>query len=675
LIRKAFITGAMAGLLAVMAPVYASSEKITLNFVNADINSVVQTIGQITGRNFLLDPRVKGTINIVSSRPVPRDQVYNVFLESLRLQGYTTVDTAAGTKIVPEAEAKQGGGIFTRGRVHVRGDRIVTHVFPLHNESATQIVSILRPLSSPNSVISAVPGTNTLVVTDYADNVRRISRIIENLDRPSHSDVVILHLQNASALDLAQMVTRLMTDPSRGGQLADINHFSIVPDTRTNSLLVRSENQALVNRVRQLVISLDVPSSSSANIHVVYLRNASAEKLAPTLRAVLAGDNRTTASTTAAPVATGGRAVTATTTQTALSSPDTGSIQADTATNSLIITAPDNVYNSLRSVIAKLDTRRAQIDIEALIVEVSSDKAAALGIQWQNITGINKKGLSLFGGTNFTSAGNSITSASNPSTLANPNTISNGLSLGLMHGMVNIPGIGQVLNLGMLAQALATDSHTNILSEPNLLTMDNEEASIIIGKNVPFITGSYAQATGSNGAAVNPFQTIERKDVGLSLKVKPQISADGTVKLQISQEVSSIDPNLSNPAGIITDKRAINSTVLVDDGQTIVLGGLMDDQVTSGEQGVPGLSKVPVLGNLFKAQTREHVKTNLMVFLRPRILRTSDAYTGITQDRYDYIRNQQLQQQLPNSPLFPDSQGKVLPPLAVTPPSPQTTKK
>lgn len=671
MIRKAFITGAMAGLLAIMAPVYASSEKITLNFVNADINSVVQTIGQITGRNFLLDPRVKGTINIVSSRPVPRDQVYNVFLESLRLQGYTTVDTAAGTKIVPEAEAKQGGGIFTRGRVHVRGDRIVTHVFPLHNESATQIVPILRPLSSPNSVISAVPGTNTLVVTDYADNVRRISRIIENLDRPSHSDVVILHLQNASALDLAQMVTRLMTDPARGGQLSDINHFSIVPDTRTNSLLVRSENQALVNRVRQLVTSLDVPSSSSANIHVVYLRNASAEKLAPTLRSVLAGDNRTTASTTAVPVATGGRAVTATTTQTALSSPDTGSIQADPATNSLIITAPDNVYNSLRSVIAKLDTRRAQIDIEALIVEVSSDKAASLGIQWQNITGINKNGTSLFGGTNFTTAGNSIISASNP---ANLGAISNGLSLGVMRGMVNIPGIGQVLNLGMLAQALSTDSHTNILSEPNLLTMDNEEASIIIGQNVPFITGSYAQATGTNGAAVNPFQTIERKDVGLSLKVKPQITEGGTVKLQISQEVSNV-ADKTNPAGIITNKRAINSTVLIDDGQTIVLGGLMDDQVTNGEQGVPGLSKVPVLGNLFKAQSREHVKTNLMVFLRPRIMRTADAYTGITQDRYDYIRNQQLQQQLPNSPLFPDSQGKVLPPLAVTPPSPQTMKK
>lgn len=615
-------------------------EKITLNFVNTDIESVVKAVGMITGKNFILDPRVKGTINIVSSSPVSKDLVYQILLSGLRLQGFSAVENGSVVRIVPESDAKQSATPVSDRQSTLSGDKMVTQVYPLRYESANQLIPVLRPLITPNNSIVAYPNTNTLVMTDYADNIRRLNKIIDAIDQPNNGEFITLKLQYASALDMAQMLTKLLADTPVGGVVEVGRRVLVTADPRTNSLLIRSDNPALMARARSLVTGLDVQTSSAGNIHVVYLRNAEAPKLAQTLRAILSGD---TASAAAAP--TGGQAATPTS--------GAGVIQADAATNALIITAPDNLYNTLRAVIDKLDARRAQVYVEALIAEVTTDKAAEFGIQWQNMSGLNGTTPSVIGGTNLGGAGANIIGAA-----TNISTVGQGLNLGIVKGQVNIPGVGLVANLGMLARALQSDANANILSTPNLLTLDNEEAKIVIGKNVPFITGQYAQ-TGTATTAT-PFQTVERKDVGLTLRVKPQISEGGTVRLQIYQEVSSIDTLTTNTAGVVTNKRSIDSTVLVDDGRIIVLGGLIQDDVKDSEAKVPWFGDLPVIGNLFKYQKRQQVKTNLMVFLRPYVLKNADASASITGDRYEFIRNMQGEERLIGG-LLPPMKMPVLP--------------
>lgn len=633
-----------------LSPVQAREEdKITLNFVNADIESVVKAVGMISGKNFIIDPRVKGTINIVSSSPISKELTYQILLSALRLQGFSAIEGNGVVRIVPEADAKQSTTPVTDRQNLPAGDKIITQVYPLRYESATQLLPVLRPLIAPANSIVAYSNTNTLVITDYADNIRRINKIIDAIDQPNNGEFVSLKLQYASAVDMAQMLGKLLTDaPVAGGAVEAGRRVQVVSDARTNSLLIRSDNPALVARARSLVLGLDVPTSSAGNIHVVYLRNAEAPKLAQTLRAIMNGDTSNIGSTT--PLAAGAGPSNASTTQPATGA---GVVQADAATNSLIITAPDNVYNTLRAVIDKLDARRAQVYVEALIAEVTANKAAQFGIQWQNLSGLNGTTPSVIGGTNLGGAGVNIIGAA-----TNIATVGQGLNIGIVKGQINLPGLGNVANLGMLATALQTDANANILSTPNLLTLDNEEAKIVIGKNVPFITGQYAQ-TGTATTAT-PFQTVERKDVGLTLRVKPQISEGGTVRLQIYQEVSSIDPLTTNAAGVVTNKRSIESTVLVDDGRIIVLGGLIQDDVQDGATKVPWFGDLPVVGNLFKYQTRQQVKTNLMVFLRPYVLRNADASGNITTDRYDYIRNLQDDQRLMGG-LLPNMKIPVLP--------------
>jgi general secretion pathway protein D len=640
---------------------HAEEETVTLNFVNADIESVVKAVGMISNRNFIIDPRVKGTVNIVSSTPVARDMTYQILLSALRLQGFAAIEGGGVTKIVPEADAKQNFSITGGKNIKASGDRIVTQVYPLQNESAIQLVPILRPLITPNNSISAYAGTNTLVITDYADNVKRINKIIEAIDQPNYGEVTVIKLQYVSALDMAQTLNRLLGEgtgaqPGTAPQAAaggDAGQkFLVLPDIRSNSLLIRSDNPARIARARGLVAQLDTSGSQMGNINVVYLRNAEAVKLAETLRAILSGENKAAAQANSP--ATPGQP------QTSPAAASSGSsIQADAQTNSLIITAPDNVYNMLRAVIDKLDARRAQVFVEALIVEVTTDKAAEFGIQWQAPLSSSNNN-AVIAGTNFSTGGNNIIGLAAAATSATPLLPGTGFNLGFLQRLTI--GGKEVTNLTALARMLESDANANILSTPNLLTLDNEEAKIVIGQNVPFITGSYAQSAGSApGAAVNPFQTIERKDVGLTLKVKPQVAEGGTVKMQIYQEASSIQ-DTSNAAGVITNKRSIESTVLVDDGQIIVLGGLIQDDVRDGLDKVPGLGDIPVLGSLFKYESRKHVKTNLMVFLRPKILRNASAATSLTGDRYDYIRNEQNNVAtgthlfLPNiaTPLLPD---------------------
>lgn len=679
---------------------WAAQDRVTLNFQNADIESVVKMMSKITGRNFLLDPRVKGNVTIISSTPIPRDQAYQVFLAALRVQGFATVPGHGVTRILPETDAKlMATPTYLGKRPGSRGDQIITQIYQLQNESAAQLMPVLRPLVSPNNYMAAYPATNTLVITDYADNVRRIASIIGAIDRPrSRADINLIHLKHASAVDMAQLISRLMSEaPAAGGGAApaavqgavngtmqapamnmgdgEAGALSIVPDMRTNSLLVRTQSPGQLMRIRALVATLDVPASGSGNIHVVYLRNARAGKLAQVLQGLVTGQPRNVPAggnensdvgaaratlAAAAPAGPAGRA----------NGPETVMVQPDEATNSLIITAPDGMYNALRSVIDKLDVRRAQVYVEALIAEVSEDKAAEFGIQWQGTRDVN--GNLVFGGTNFNGANGIRGISLNPGNLAN---VGDGLTLGVIRGSLNIGGL-QVLNIAGLARALESDANANILSTPTLLTLDNSEAKIVVAQNVPFVTGSYAQATGSTtGAAVNPFQTIERRDVGLTLKIRPQISEGGGVTLQIYQEVSSLAQAVATnvrPADIITNKRSLESTVRVDNGNMIVLGGLIQDSLNDGRQSVPILGHIPLLGNLFRYNTRQHTKTNLMVFLRPVVINDPVAGQSLTQDRYDYIRGQQMNMPVESHPILPYVAPPQLPPFKVTPPAPDS---
>ena len=646
-------------------------EKITVNFVNADIQSVIKTVGQHTGRNFILDPRVTGTVNIVSDKPVSKELLYQIFLSALRVQGYAAVEEGNFTKIVPEAEAKTSGGPVGEQAVRAAGDRVVTQVFILQHESAAQLVPVLRPLVTANNFIGGYPPNNAIIITDYAENVRRIQRIIEAIDVPPSGDVQIIRFANASAIDVAQILQRVIPETAVSPTAPGVPpKVALAVDPRTNSLLVRGDNATLITRIKTLAASLDTPGAGAGNIFVVPLRNAEAGKIAETLRALLAGGDtsRVSTTTTASPLGPTTTSPASLTSTTTTSTPVASVIQAYTPTNSLIITASEPVYRNLRSVIDRLDERRAQVYVEALIVEVSTGLAAEFGIQWNAGRNIGN-GQTAFGGTNFsTTVGSNILGLAVAGT--NPlGAIGTGLNLGIIKGTITIPGIVdangnpiQFPNLQLLARALEGDSGANVLSTPNVLTLDNEEAKIVVGQNVPFITGSYTPVAGT---ASNPFQTIERKDIGITLRVTPQVAEAGAVKLKIYQEVSSVtrDKALVQSSDIITNKRSLESTVLVDDGQIVVLGGLIQDDQQSSIDKVPFLGDIPYLGALFKYESRSRKRTNLMVFLRPVVLKDEASAASLTADRYDFIRNQQSTIRLPWNGLLPEAKATPMPPL------------
>ena len=643
-----------------------AGEPITLNFAGAEIEAVARTMAAITRQNIVVDPRVKGTMNLTTEKPVSPAAAYNQFLATLRLSGYTVVDSGGLLKVVPEADAKlQGGKVQTEPASGAGNSQIVTQIFRLSYESANNLVPILRPLISPNNTINVNPGNNSLVITDYADNLQRMGRIIAALDVTNATDVEVLPLKHAIASDLAPLIVRLIESGSTGaapaaGQADTSYKTTVVAESRSNTLVVRAANPARLNLVRSLVSKLDQPSAQTAsgNIYVVYLKNADATKLAVTLRAALSANASSGGSTAAAAPATPAATANAATTPVQGSGqPSTGGqIQADPSTNSLIITAPEPQYRQLRAVIDRLDQRRAQVFVESLIAEVNADKAAEFGIQWQGAFGkAGDKNIGLLG-TNFSIGGQNIislaTGAASGTTL--PST---GGNFGLAR---NTNG---VYVLGFLARFLEANGDGNILSTPNLLTLDNEEAKIVIGQNVPFVTGQYTNNNSTSGS-VNPFQTIERKDVGLTLRVKPQISENGTVKLQIFQEVSSVQASSVNSAtGLITNKRSIESNVLVEDGSIVVLGGLLQDEYSGNQEKVPVAGDIPFFGNLFKSETRSRKKTNLMVFLRPVVVRDTQQTDALSMDRYELMRLRQELAQPVESKMVPVNEAPVLPAL------------
>jgi general secretion pathway protein D len=638
-----------------------AGEPVTLNFAGAEIEAVARTLATLSGRNVVVDPRVKGTITLVTERPVTPAAAWNQFLATLRLQGFTVVEAAGLYKVVPEADGKlQSAGVSDHTPA-AAGNQIVTQIFRLNYENANNLVPVLRPLISPNNTINVNPGNNALVITDYADNLQRIARIVAVMDVANATDVEIIRLQHAIATDLAPLVLRLIDSgsaaPAAGQGQADTSFkTTLVAEPRSNALILRAANPARVALVRALVSKLDQPSATTANgnagnIYVVYLKNADATKLAVTLRAALSGETRTPATPTAATAATAATTASGAGNNAGAASTG-GQIQADAATNSLIITAPEPQYRQLRAVIDRLDGRRAQVLVESLIVEVNTDKAAEFGIQWQGATGNSASTNIGLLGTNFTN-NNIITLASQAA--AGGAVPTGGLNLGVAHKT------NGVYVLGFLANFLESTNSGNVLSTPNLLTVDNEEAKIVIGENVPVPTGSYT-SNNTSGNSVNPFTTVDRKDVGLTLKVKPQINENGTVKLVIYQETSSVKAGTEKDAnGPTMTKRTIESTVLVDDSSIVVLGGLLQDKYLGNQEKVPGLGDVPLFGNLFKSESRGRNKTNLMVFLRPVVVRDAQATDRLSMDRYELMRAGIQEIQPVANPLVPVNEIPMLP--------------
>nr|WP_238984996.1 type II secretion system secretin GspD [Candidatus Glomeribacter gigasporarum] len=643
--------------------VSAFAAPVTLNFVKAPVDQVAKAIGAATGKTIIVDPRVKGELNLVADEPVPEAQALKTLQSALRMQGFALVNEYGIWKVVPEADAKtQGAPVVVGNMPRARGDQIITQVFRLRHESANTLIPILRPLVAPNNPITAYPASNTIVITDYADNLRRIAAIIASIDTAASQQVEVVPVENANAIDVAGQLQRIL-DPGAIGN-ADANlRISVQADPRTNAVLLRASSAARLQAAKKLIAKLDTPTREPGNIHVVSLRHASAVQLAKTLRGVLGKGSGTGAALATSgeeggkpgilalpPLPTGaqkdglsggpdGLAKLAGLAGLAGESKDAsmdaapgGVIQADPATNSLVITAPDPVYRNLRRVIDQLDQRRAQIYIESLIVEISSSDIARFGIQWQFLLGRDN----VYAGTNLgetpgtniigLSQGLNQLAQGNPSGLTPP---APGLNIGYLRNF------GKLFGLGGLLQALSALGSANVLSTPTMVTLDNETAKMLVGQNVPILVGSYAQQGG--GTSGTPFQTFDRKDVGIVLNIKPQITEGGVIQLKIYQEDSNIS-SPDSPSGVILNKRFIQSTLLADDGQIVVLGGLLQDAYKDSHTKVPWLGDIPVIGGLFRYEHKNRAKTNLMVFLRPMILRDAHAAQRISLDRYDRMR-------------------------------------
>jgi general secretion pathway protein D len=666
-----------------------ANTRVTLNFVNQDIEAVTRAIAAMTNRQMVVDPRVKGAITVYSETPLTVNEAYLNYLSALRGLGFTVVENAGLRKVVPEADAKLQAGTVSVGPSGRRGDQILTQIFRLNHENPNNLVAVLRPLISPNNTINANPGNNSLVITDYADNLARIGKIIAALDQPAAGDVEILPLKAGVAADMAPLVQRLVDGSGGSGPVVAPGapggaggSVSVIADSRSNSLIVRSSNAAKLAQVRSIVDKLDRPNATggpAGNIWVVHLRNADATKMAQVLRAAFTTTGGSGGGGASAlspvtptqpinqPVGGGaGASPQATAPIQASAGPSTGGfIQADPSTNSLIITAPEPLYRQVRAMIEQLDTRRAQVYIESLIVEVGGDNAAEFGIQWQGISGQKGDKNILGAGTNFGTGSNilniSAAVAQGREGIGSVDLASlGGLNIGVLRDFGGFYGVAAI------ARLLQTQTNTNIMSTPNLITVDNEEAKIVVGRNVPFITGQF---TSTGTGTTNPFQTIERKDVGITLRIKPQIGEGGTVRLQIFQESSDVITQATGTGntGPTTSKRSIESNVIVDDGAILVLGGLIEDRFEDNNSKVPLLGDIPVVGALFRSESRTKRRTNLLVFLRPIVMRTPEDASKLTFDRYDLIRAQQQGVQ-PRSHLFLGAgQAPVLPDQARPP--------
>jgi general secretion pathway protein D len=622
------------------------AQTVTLNLKNADINALIGTVAEVTGKNFIIDPRVKGKVTVVSSQPMDSEAVYAVFLSILQVHGFAAVPSGEVIKIVPDVNAKQDSIPTVDDRGGQAGDEMVTRVVQVDNVAAAQLVPILRPLVPQQGHLAAYPATNVLIISDRADNVDRLVQIIRRIDLVSDAEIELITLQHASAVEVVRILTAL--NRTRGGAAAAAaggggDQPLLVADERTNSVMLGGERSDRL-RLRAIISHLDTPLERGGNTHVIYLRYAKAAELVKVLTGVGTSIQAEQKGQAAQGAAAG----------------STVNIQADENSNAIVITAPPDVFRSLQAVIRQLDIRRAQVHIDAVIAEITQGKDAALGVQWRGTNDLSGSGG--IGGTSFSGAGSSI------STIArNPLAVGDGLSVGYFEGTASIFGT-EFLNLGVLLQALAADSATNILATPSLVTLDNQEAEIVVAQNVPFVTGSFT-STGTGEGVSNPFQTIQRQDVGLTLRVTPQINEGNAIQLNIEQEISNVsEAVVPGASDIITNKRSIKTTVLVEDRQMVVLGGLIDESLTENVQKVPLLGDIPLMGNLFKSRSTKKSKRNLMVFIQPGILRDAAVFTETSSGKYNYMRGLQTQARDGGVNLLPREEAPVLPEFPALPP-------
>jgi general secretion pathway protein D len=631
----------------------------TLNLKEADIQALIATVSEITGKNFIVGPNVSGKVTVVSAKPMKPDEIYDVFLSVLRVHGYAAIPSGSMIKIVPEAMAQAEGGNSVA--TAESGDAIVTQVVPLRHVAANELVPILRPLLPQGAQLIAHQASNSLVISDRASNITRVAGIIDRIDTVSDASVEVIPLQHASAGELARTLTQLAGD----NKPLDGDAPKVFADERTNSILLSGGKSARL-RMRALVTHLDTPLTDGGETQVVYLNYANAKDMVPILQGVaatLTGDaqpGKNAAAVGAAAPAAG-----------ATQGGSTATIQAHEGDNALVISAPPAVFRSLAAVIRQLDIRRAQVLIEAVIAEVSDETANELGVQWQVPLGDKSH---VVGGTNFTgtSPGNNIlTATAGLNSSSGPAvTVGNGLALGYLN-TISVNG-KNLLNLGALVSALRSNGKNNILSTPSVMTLDNQEAMFKAAQEVPFLTGSYTtntggSATASSGGATtttgigNPFQTIQRKDVGLTLTVTPHINSGDAVRLDLHQEVSNLLPPVQGAVDLVTNKREVKTTVLVKNDSLLVLGGLISDSVKDSAQKVPVLGEIPLVGNLFRYRNNDHVKQDLMVFLHPRILKDSENEAALSGEKYNFIRTEQLQMRENAETITPRSQQPMLP--------------
>ena len=650
---------ALAALLTVTGSAYAQQgAMITPNYKEADLGQVIEAVSQVTGRNFIVDPRVRAQVTMLSSTPMSPAAFYEAFLAILQVHGFVAVPSGKVIKILPDANARQLPANDLPNSVSSTSDEIVTQVIQVRNVSAAQLVPILRPLIPQYGHLAAYPSSNMLIIADRAANVNRMARIIERIDQAGDADIEVIRLEHASSADIVRVLNSLA-----GAQGAEgAGGAKIVTDDRTNSVLLSGEASQRL-RLRALIAHLDTPLESGGDTQVRYLRYADAEKIAAKLKEQAQG--------TAAAVAGGGQAAAA------AASDQSIMIWAEPETNALVITAPPKVMRSLMQVIDRLDIRRAQVLIEAMLVEVSTDASRDLGVNWIVDGSSDNFLVGLFnqaiGGVSLADVAAGYDAITNP-----PSDNDNGAARVTAPGGFTL-GAGRRqdsgTNFAAILRALASNGDTNVVSMPSVITLDNEEAQIKVAQEVPFVTGSYTNA-GQNAGAVNPFQTIQREEVGNILKITPQITDEDTVLLKIEQESSGIAAAASQVSSndLVTNKRTISTRVLVDDGGMIVLGGLIEDRLTESESKVPLLGSIPLLGELFRTRSVQKTKSNLMVFIRPRIIRNAEQAAIETNTKYNYIRNLQLNRNDGKVQLMPSSRQPTLPELdtstVVTPEAP-----
>lgn len=597
-----------------------NAELVTLNFSDADLIAVINSVSQITGKNFIIDPRVKGKVTVISSKPLDEEEVYQVFLSILQVHGFATVPTKNAIKIIPDATAKQNATPLIRGDEEP-GDQLVTRVLQINYINAAQLVPILRPLVAQQGHLAAYAATNVLIISDRASNIGRIDRIIHQIDRESDSDIEIIKLKYAFAAEVVRLLTSLnIKGPDQKNPLSGQVKFTA--DERTNSILLSGEKSKRLKYIA-IISALDEPVESTGNTHVVYLHYAQAKNIASILSNVGAEVIKAEAQNT--PVGKSGAAVSSV------------SVQADETSNALVITAPASVFPALRAVIQQLDIPRAQVHIEAIIAEILLDTSDELGVQW--LIDASPTGGGPVFSSQFSGSGSSIASIAS-------GIIPDGMVLGL--GRLDDPN----LNFVTLIRALSGDSEANLLSTPSIVTLDNQEAEITVGQNVPIVTGETV-IIGTTDSITNPFRTVERQDVGISLKVKPQINEGNTITLIIEQEVSNVSATATSAVDIIINKRVIKTTVLLEDGELLVLGGLIDDKVIETVQKVPFLGDIPILGALFRSTKLTKAKQTLVVFIRASIIRDPDKARALSRRKYNFMRDLQLQNFDEEDPIIP----------------------